>query len=104
MLYKKSRSEKCLKDLTAQDIYQIFIFYIKTWVNTKGYWENKFDGNVIDWNLWFDCNFVNNPIPRKCKDLNWKIFYGQVNTETRLEKNEYVQWYVCSVWKWQRKI
>ena len=36
--------------------------------------------------LWFDCNFVNDLVPRKCKDFNWKIFYGQVNTETRLEK------------------
>ena len=36
--------------------------------------------------LWFDCNFVNDLVPRKCKDFNWKIFHGQVNTETRLEK------------------
>ena len=30
--------------------------------------------------------FVNKLLPRKCKDFNWKIFYGQVNTECRLRK------------------
>ena len=90
ILYKKFRipgeSEKFPKDVTAQDIYKIFILNYKTQVNSEGYWENKFSGNVIDWNLWFDCNFVNNLMPRKCKDVNWKIFYGQANTDTSLGK------------------
>ena len=65
---------------------KIFILNNNTQVNFKGHWENKFDDNVIDWNLWFDCNFVNNLMPRKWKYFNRKIFYGQVKTDTRLEK------------------
>ena len=71
ILYKKFRipgeSEKCLKYLTDQDTYKIFILNNKTQLTSKGYWENKFDGIVVDWNLWFDCNLleskvVNTPI------------------------------------------
>ena len=33
-----------LKDLTAEDVYKIYILNNKTQVNSKGYWEYKFDG------------------------------------------------------------
>ena len=28
-------------------------------------------------------------MPRKCKDFNWKLFHGQINTENRLCKMQY---------------
>jgi hypothetical protein len=52
---------------------------------SKEYWSKKFDGFHLDWEEWYNKNFVNKLIPRKICDFNWRIFYGQVNTEKRLK-------------------
>ena len=36
--------------------------------------------------IWFQMNLVNYSFPRQCKDFNWKLFQGQINTESRLQR------------------
>ncbi len=43
----------------------------------------------IDFTLWYKGNFINEFIPRKCKDFNWRIFHGLVNTEAKLNLMKY---------------
>ena len=77
---------KSLSDLTSRDVYNILLLNRKTEIKSKEYWNRKFINMNIDWEDWFSQNFVNRYIPRKCKDFNWKVFHGHVNTETRLKK------------------
>ena len=58
-------------------------------IKSKEYWSKKICDVDINWKEWFSHNFVNILIPRKCKDFNWKIFRGQLNTELRLKKMKY---------------
>ena len=80
---------KKLKDLTSKDIYQMLILKNKCQNLSKVYWSKKFPNKEIEWSIWYDMNFKNTFLPRKVKDFNWKIFYGQVNTEMRLKKMRY---------------
>lgn len=77
---------KKLRDLTLKEIYQILLLKEKCHNSSKIFWANKFPDGQIDWGMWFKFNFVNKLLPRKIRDSNWKIFYGQVNTETRLKR------------------
>ena len=36
--------------------------------------------------VWFQNNLVNDLLPRQCRDFNWKLFHGQINTESRLQR------------------
>ena len=80
---------KSLSDLTSGDVYNILLLNRKTELKSKEYWNRKFINMNIDWEDWFSQNFVNRYIPRKCKDFNWKVFHGHVNTETRLLKMKF---------------
>ena len=90
------QKSKELKDLTSKDIYQIFILNNKVSIASKRYWQSKFPNEEFEWQVWFKYNFVNKLLPRKCKDFNWRIFYGQVNTEMRLKKMKYSNG-ICTV-------
>ncbi len=79
-----SGKEKCLRDLTSKDIYNILMSTNTPHIRSKQYWECKLN-KEIDFNVWFQINFVNKITPRKCLDFNWKIFYGQVNTENKMK-------------------
>ena len=61
----------------------------KLFFASKSYWEHKLQDNNINWNMWFTQNFNYKFKPRKCKDFNWKLFHGQLNTESRLQKMKY---------------
>ena len=89
---------KALKDLTSKDIYNALLINNKTHVTSMHYWSWKF--NDVDWNWehWFTQNFINKLLPRKCKDFNWKIFHGQLNTEIRLSKMKYSDG-ICKICK-----
>ncbi len=76
--------EKCLKDLTSKDIYNILMSTNTPHMKYKQYWECKLN-KEIDFSLWFQINFANKITPRKCLDFNWKIFYGQINTENKMK-------------------
>ena len=80
---------KHLQDLSSKEIYHILLLNNKVSTNSKAYWSAKFPQEQIEWKEWYKNNFVNKLLPRKCKDFNWKIFYGQVNTECRLMKMNY---------------
>ena len=77
---------KCLLYLSNKDIYNILLFNKKTDIASKQYWVKKFPGLEISWDMWYKNNFINKLLPRRCKDFNWRVFYGQVNTERRLLK------------------
>lgn len=80
---------KCLQDLTSNDIYSMLLLNKKVNESSKQYWLNKFPDENIQWEVWFEQNFVNKLMPRKCKDFNWRLFYGQLSTEARLHKMNY---------------
>lgn len=90
--------EKSLSNLTSKDIYQILLFSNKTIIRSKGYWSRQFPDRELIWNDWFHYNFVNKSLPRKCKDFNWRIFHGLVNTESRLKAMKYSDG-ICKVCK-----
>ena len=39
----------------------------------------------MNWKEYYDLNLTNNFLPRKCKDFNFKLFHGKVNTCVRLK-------------------
>ena len=77
---------KPLAELNAKYIYNIFLLSKKVYTNSQSYWSSKFPNIEIDWNICFKGNFVNPLLPRKCKDFNWKIFSGLVNTKVMLKR------------------
>ena len=79
------RGIKKLENLTLKDIYDTILLNKKVCTKSKDYWTQKFDV-PINWECWYHFNFINKSMPRKCKDFNWRIFYGQINTEMRLAK------------------
>ena len=89
---------KTLKDLTSKDIYNALLINNKTHVTSMHYWSRKFNDVDINWEHWFTQNFINKLLPRKCKDFNWKIFHGQLNTEIRLSKMKYSDG-ICKICK-----
>ena len=77
---------KALNELSSKDLYDILLLNEEVQIPSKLYWSNKFDGVDTKWKTWFMMNFVNKKIPRYCTDFNWKIFHGQVNSESRLQR------------------
>lgn len=80
---------KSIVDLTSKDIYNVMLLNVNVHIKSKDYWSRKFDSSNIDFDKWFKCNFTCKLTPRNCIDFNWKLFYGQVNTEQRLKKMKY---------------
>ena len=82
----------------TKDIYKIILLNRKPILKSKAYWENRLHDDDIAWDTWFKQNLCNNLMPRKCKDVNWKLFHGQIKTENRLCKMQYSDGscYVCS--------
>ena len=77
---------KTLGELTSKDIYGILTSNVRNLSKSDLYWSMKFPNSEINFKRYFRNNFVNSFLPRKCKDFNWRIFYGQVNVETRLRR------------------
>ena len=75
-----------LGELTSRDIYGIFTSNVRNCSDSEVYSSMKFPNSEINFKRYFRKNFVNSFLPRKCKDFNWRIFYGQVNVETRLRR------------------
>ena len=80
---------KSLKDLSSKDMYNIFLLENPFDIKSKYYWAEKFSSVNFDWDLIFQQNLTNCYLPRKCKDFNWKLFHGLVNTEKRLKNMKY---------------
>ena len=78
--------KKKLLELTSGDMYKLFMSTNQIVVKPVMYWKNKFMDIEIDFDKWYTCNFMNKLSPRKCIDFNWRIFHGQVNTESKLKK------------------
>ena len=77
---------KTLDKLSSKDLYSIILFNRSVHIASKLYWLQKFDNIENKWTTWFQMNLVNNLLPRQCKDFNWKLFHGQINTESRLQR------------------
>ena len=67
-------------------MYTLIIIIIITTINSDVYWSMKFPSSWINFKMYFRNNFANSFLPRICKDVNWRIFYGQVNVETILRQ------------------
>ena len=77
--------EKKIGDLTSKDIYLVMQTYNPHIITSTNYWENKFNIYDMNWDEFYDLNLTNNFLPRKCKDFNFKLFHGKVNTGVRLK-------------------
>ena len=62
------------------------------------YWKNKFNMENIDYTSWISVNITNHMLPRKCKDFNWKLLHGLINTETKLKAMKFSNG-ICKVCK-----
>ena len=78
-------TKKNLASLTSKDIYHLFIYTSNEVNSSKNYWSKMSNDADIVWKIWYSSNFMNRLLPRKICDFNWKIFYGQINTEKRLK-------------------
>ena len=76
---------KAIGDLTSKDIYNIFQMSNEFEITSTDYWETKYNIYDRNWSDHYQMNLTNNLLPRKCKDFNWKLFHGKVNTGVRLE-------------------
>jgi len=77
---------KTLDELSTKELYYILLPSKTVQIPSKLYWANKFEGVDINWKYWFKMNFDNKQLPRGCKDFNWKVFHGQINCESRLQR------------------
>jgi len=84
-----NKGNKPLNCLTSRDVYDALLLNKIIDINSKQYWIRKFENYNINWEEWFIQNSVNKLIPKKCRDFNWKIFHGLLNTEMRLKKMKY---------------
>ena len=83
---------KTLDKLSSKDLYSIILFNRSVHIASKLYWLRKFDNIKNKWMIWCQVNLVNNLLPCQCKDFNWKLFHGQINTESHLQR-------MCYLWK-----
>ena len=74
-----------LYQLTAKDIYNIFVKGRRPESKSEVYWQRKFPEHELDFSLWYQEMFCNKLCERKALDFNWKLFHGQVNAETKLK-------------------
>ena len=77
---------KPLDKLSSKDLYSIILFNRSVHIASKLYWLQKFDDIENKWMILFHVNLVNNLLPWQCKDFNWKLFHGQINTESHLQR------------------
>ena len=89
--------QKALGDLSLEYIYMVFILNKKNIIAAKLYWENKLQGNNIDWNMWFTQNFNNKFMPRKFKDFNWTSFHRTVSRLKLKLKNSETEYLYPSI-------
>ena len=75
---------KPLRELSAKEIYSVFIQQNKPISTSFDYWADKLNDDNINWETWFRINTMNKFLPRPVKDFNWKIIYNLVNTNMRL--------------------
>ena len=77
--------EKKIGDLTSKDIYLVLQTYNSHIITSTNYWENKYNIYDMNWDEFYELNLTNIFLPRKCKDFNFKLFHGKVNTGVRLK-------------------
>ena len=76
---------KGIGELTSKEIYNIFQMSNEYEITSTDYWETKYSIYDMNWSDYYQQTLTNNLLPRKCKDFNWKLFHGKVNTGVRLE-------------------
>ena len=70
----------------TKDLYSIVLYNRTVQIPSKLQWLHKFDNIDNKWMVWFQNYLVNDLLPRQCRDFNWKLFHGQINTENRLQR------------------
>ena len=82
--YLPSGSKKKLTDLSSRDLYEILSCRNKIEVRSLNYWRDKYPD--LDFKLLISNMFLSKSITRKCLFFNWRIFNGQVFTESVLNR------------------
>ena len=82
-------SQKNLGNLSSKDIYNILLYQKNPIDLSKTYWENKFIGQVINWESWIQYNLENRLAPRNVLDFQFRIKHNLINVETRLQRMNY---------------
>ena len=81
-----NKGVKSLNGFTLRDIYEALLLSKLVEIRSKEYWSKKYMIWILIGKNGFHTIFWNILIPRKCNDLNWKIFHGQMNTELHLKE------------------
>ena len=84
--------EKSLVNLSAKDMYTIFMFTNDVKPKSIDYLLHKYPEVNIDFDQWFKMIKMQKLGQRKSLDFNWRIFHWHINTEIKLEKNETFRW------------
>ena len=77
---------KPLNKLSSKDLSRIILYDRTVQIPSKLYWLHKFYNIDNKWMVWFEMNLVNGLLLMQCRDFNWKLFHGQINTESRLQR------------------
>ena len=74
--------KKILTDLTSKDLFEILTCRNKIEIRSVNYWKERFPD--LDFKLIINKLFLCKSIYRKCLFFNWRIFHGQLFTESAL--------------------
>ena len=83
----------------SKDLYNIILFNRIVQIASKLYWLQKFDNIDYKWLIWFQMNFVNIFYHGNANNSNCKLFHGQINTESRLQRMSLYdgKWKICCI-------
>ena len=79
-----SGNKKKLTDLSSSDLYEILTCREKIEIRSLNYWRDRFPN--FDFKLMISNMFMCKSITRKCLFFNWRIFHGQIFTESALNR------------------
>ena len=88
MYYKipELNTVKNILELTSKDIYSILLQNDIVEIKALEYWNNKWQQENINFEIWYKNLLTCSLIPRNVLDFNWRIFHGQIVTEKRLQR------------------
>ena len=79
-----SGNKKKLTALSSSDLYEILIRRDEVEIKSLNYWRERFPD--LDLDLMISKLFMCKSISRKCLFFNWRIFHGQIFTESALNR------------------
>jgi hypothetical protein len=85
-LIKVNSNLVSLEKITCRDIYNCLVNCKEIKNVNKNTWEHRLIDVQLDWDQIFSKQIICILLPRNVWDFNWYVFYGVINTESRLQK------------------